>query len=92
MLLQRHPAGDPAYELLAEIRRDRRPRAADLTAQLLAFSRSSVLSREPLDLGALIGELERAAAPPSIRGSSLDVRRRRPGPVLGRRQPARTRW
>jgi PAS domain S-box-containing protein len=49
MLLQRLPPGDPGRDLLSEIRHAGN-RAADLTRQLLAFSRRSVLAPKLLDL------------------------------------------
>jgi len=52
------PAGSESHEDALEIRETAR-RAADLTRQLLAFSRKRTLSPRPLDLNALIADLER---------------------------------
>jgi two-component system, cell cycle sensor histidine kinase and response regulator CckA len=49
MLLQRLPPDDPVRDLVADIRQAGN-RAADLTQQLLAFSRRTVLAPELLDL------------------------------------------
>lgn len=56
-LLSRHPAGDPAYEGLNEIRQNG-VRAADLVRKLLALARKQTIRRERLDLGELISESE----------------------------------
>ncbi len=56
-LLHRHPAGDPSYEGLNEIRQTSL-RAADLIRKLLAFSRKQTVQRETLKLGELISEFE----------------------------------
>ncbi len=56
-LLVRHPAGDPSYQGLAEIRSTAN-RAADLVRQLLAFSRKQTVKRETLELGELISMFE----------------------------------
>jgi two-component system, cell cycle sensor histidine kinase and response regulator CckA len=50
------PGGDPVRHDLAEIRRAG-DRAAVLTAQLLAFSRTQVVSPETLDVGALVTDV-----------------------------------
>jgi PAS domain S-box-containing protein len=58
-LLQRHaPAGSALDAGLAEIL-DTSQRAADVTRQLLAFSRKQVMRLEPIDLAAAIGQIER---------------------------------
>ena len=54
-LLQRHPVGDPSYELLIQIRQHG-VRAADLVRKLLAFSRKQTVQRVTLDIGELISE------------------------------------
>jgi len=56
-LLVRHPAGDPSYQGLTEIRQTA-TRAADLVRQLLAFSRKQTVRRETLELGELISMFE----------------------------------
>lgn len=56
-LLSRHPAGDPAYEGLNQIRQNQ-VRAADLVKKLLALARKQTIRRERLDLGELISESE----------------------------------
>lgn len=45
MLMLRHPVGDPAYEELVQIRENAQ-RAANMTKQLLAYSRKQTLSRK----------------------------------------------
>ncbi len=55
MLGQELAPGSPAHSRLAEIRKAGR-RAADLTRQLLAFSRRQVLQLAPLDLNHVIEE------------------------------------
>ena len=67
VLATRHPVGDPSYEGLNEIKQTS-TRAADLVRKLLAFSRKQTVQREILDLGELISEFERAAAPGALRG------------------------
>ncbi len=56
-LLVRHPAGDPSYQGLAQIKSTSN-RAADLVRQLLAFSRKQTVKRERLELGELISAFE----------------------------------
>jgi PAS domain S-box-containing protein len=51
-------AGDPLRELLEEVRKAGH-RAADLTRQLLAFSRQQTLAPRVLDLGALVADMEK---------------------------------
>ncbi len=45
MLMLRHPVGDPAYEELVQIRENAQ-RAANMTKQLLAYSRKQTLNRK----------------------------------------------
>ncbi|MBL8730107.1 MAG: CHASE domain-containing protein, partial [Planctomycetes bacterium] len=62
------PAGHPAHECVAQVRVAAR-RAADLTAQLLAYAGRANLEREPLDLSALVrdmGGLLHTAMPPGV--------------------------
>jgi len=56
-LLVRHPAGDPSYQGLTQIKSTSN-RAADLVRQLLAFSRKQTVKRETLELGELISAFE----------------------------------
>ncbi len=56
-LLMRHPLGDPAYELLREVREDVN-RAAALVLQLLTFSRKATVRREAVDLCEALMEFE----------------------------------
>jgi two-component system, cell cycle sensor histidine kinase and response regulator CckA len=58
MLLQRLPPGDPGRDLVSEIRHAGN-RAADLTQQLLAFSRRSVLAPRLLDLNESVRDSEK---------------------------------
>lgn len=48
-LMLKHPAGDPAYQDLVQIRENAQ-RAANTTKQLLAFSRKQTLQREVLSI------------------------------------------
>jgi PAS domain S-box-containing protein len=57
VLLSQLPAGDPAREDLRQIEQAAQ-RAADLTQQLLAFSRRQVLQPRVLRLQTVIGEME----------------------------------
>jgi two-component system, cell cycle sensor histidine kinase and response regulator CckA len=57
MLAQRLASGDPLQPLVSEIRQAAN-RAADLTRQLLAFSRRTVLAPQLLDLNESVGESE----------------------------------
>ncbi len=62
------PADHPAHECVAQTRVAAR-RAADLTAQLLAYAGRANLEREPLDLTALVrdlGGLLHTAMPPGV--------------------------
>ncbi len=52
-LMLRHPAGDPAYSDLIQIRENAQ-RAANTTKQLLAFSRKQTLKREVLSITELL--------------------------------------
>jgi two-component system, cell cycle sensor histidine kinase and response regulator CckA len=57
MLVQRLASDDPLQPLVSEIRQAAN-RAADLTRQLLAFSRRTVLAPQLLDLNESVGESE----------------------------------
>ena len=57
VLLSQLPAGDPAKEDLRQIEQAAQ-RAADLTQQLLAFSRRQILQPRLLQLQTVIGEME----------------------------------
>lgn len=52
-LMLKHPAGDPAYSDLVQIRENAQ-RAANTTKQLLAFSRKQTLKREVLSITELL--------------------------------------
>jgi two-component system, cell cycle sensor histidine kinase and response regulator CckA len=56
LLLMRHPAGDPSFAEINEVRQNS-VRAAGLVRQLLAFSRQQTLQPKVLALGETIGEL-----------------------------------
>ena len=58
LLLERLPEGDPVREDAQEIGQAAQ-RAAELTQQLLAFSRKQVLVPTVIDLNAVIGKMER---------------------------------
>ena len=58
LLLEALPPGDPAREEAGEIERAAR-RAAELTRQLLAFSRRQVLQPRVLSMNAVVGDLQR---------------------------------
>lgn len=58
MLMSMLPANDPKQPLLADIH-DAGERAANLTRQLLAFSRKQMLSPRVLDLNAVVSSMER---------------------------------
>jgi PAS domain S-box-containing protein len=62
LLLERHPVHDADNAPIEEMHRASL-RAADLTRQLLAFSRKQVLSLAPVDLNAVVGGLERMLRP-----------------------------
>jgi PAS domain S-box-containing protein len=72
--------GDPLLGDLEEIERAGR-RAAELTGQLLAFSRKQVLQPEVIDLNAVTVDLERMLC--RLLGESVEIVLR-PGPGLGR--------
>jgi len=55
-LLMRHPAGDPSFKEINEIRQTAL-RAANLIGQLLAFSRKQTLQPKPVLLRDTVGEL-----------------------------------
>lgn len=57
-LMRRHPAGDPAYEDLVMIRQNAL-RAADLTKQLLAYSRKQTLTNKVLSVTDLLLDFSR---------------------------------
>lgn len=57
-LLISHPAGDPAYEDLVQIRQNAQ-RAANLTRQLLAYSRKQTLSGRVLSITDLLVDFSR---------------------------------
>ncbi len=56
ILLSELSGGDPNRELIAEVS-DAARRAAEITSQLLAFSRQQVLRPEEVDLGGVVREL-----------------------------------
>ncbi|MBB5517601.1 response regulator [Amphiplicatus metriothermophilus] len=57
-LMLRHPAGDPAYRDLVLIRENAQ-RAANMTKQLLAFSRKQTLKREVLSITEILRDFAR---------------------------------
>ncbi|MEE2690299.1 MAG: response regulator [Pseudomonadota bacterium] len=57
-LMLRHPAGDPAYRDLVLIRENSQ-RAANMTKQLLAFSRKQTLKREVISITELLRDFAR---------------------------------
>jgi two-component system, cell cycle sensor histidine kinase and response regulator CckA len=57
-LMLRHPAGDPAYQELIQIRENAQ-RAANTTKQLLAFSRKQTLKREVLSITEILRDFSR---------------------------------
>lgn len=56
LLLMRHPAGDPSFADIMQIKQNAN-RAANLVRQLLAFSRRQTLQPKILDLSDLLSEL-----------------------------------
>ena len=58
LLMLRYPAGDPAYPDLVQIRENGQ-RAANTTAQLLAFSRKQTLVREVLSITDVLQDFSR---------------------------------
>jgi two-component system cell cycle sensor histidine kinase/response regulator CckA len=56
LLLMRHPAGDPSFAELNEVRQNS-VRAAGIVRQLLAFSRQQTLQPKVLALGETVGDL-----------------------------------
>jgi two-component system, cell cycle sensor histidine kinase and response regulator CckA len=56
LLLMRHPAGDPSFADLMQVKQNAN-RAANLVRQLLAFSRKQTLQPKPLDITDLLAEL-----------------------------------
>ena len=57
-LMLKHPAGDPAYSDLVQIRENAQ-RAANTTKQLLAFSRKQTLTREVLSITEILRDFSR---------------------------------
>lgn len=57
-LMLKHPAGDPAYQDLVQIRENAQ-RAANTTKQLLAFSRKQTLKSEVLSITELLRDFSR---------------------------------
>jgi len=57
-LMLKHPAGDPAYPELIQIRENAQ-RAANTTKQLLAFSRKQTLKREVLSITEILRDFSR---------------------------------
>jgi two-component system cell cycle sensor histidine kinase/response regulator CckA len=57
-LMLRHPAGDPAYPELVQIRENAQ-RAANTTKQLLAFSRKQTLKREVVSITEVLRDFSR---------------------------------
>jgi len=57
-LMLKHPAGDPAYQELVQIRENAQ-RAANVTKQLLAFSRKQTLKREVLSITEILRDFSR---------------------------------
>ena len=57
-LMLKHPAGDPAYQELIQIRENAQ-RAANTTKQLLAFSRKQTLKREVLSVTEILRDFSR---------------------------------
>jgi len=57
-LMLKHPAGDPAYQELVQIRENAQ-RAANTTKQLLAFSRKQTLKREVLSITEILRDFSR---------------------------------
>lgn len=57
-LMLKHPAGDPAYQELVQIRENAQ-RAANTTKQLLAFSRKQTLKREVLSITEVLRDFSR---------------------------------
>ncbi len=57
-LMLKHPAGDPAYQELIQIRENAQ-RAANTTKQLLAFSRKQTLKKEILSITEILRDFSR---------------------------------
>lgn len=57
-LMLKHPAGDPAYQELVQIRENAQ-RAANTTKQLLAFSRKQTLKREVISVTEMLRDFSR---------------------------------
>lgn len=57
-LMLKHPAGDPAYQELIQIRENAQ-RAANTTKQLLAFSRKQTLKKEVLSITEILRDFSR---------------------------------
>lgn len=71
MLIEERPAGDPMLELLTEIQRAAE-RSADLTHQLLAFSRQQVLETKVVDLNGVVDGTAKMIR--RVLGEDVDVR------------------
>lgn len=56
LLLMRHPAGDPSFADIMQIKQNAN-RAANLVRQLLAFSRRQTLQPKTLDVGDVLAEI-----------------------------------
>ena len=80
MLLLEMKPGEPMHEDVIEIRRAGK-RAADLTRQLLTFSRQQVLEPKVLDLNEVLGGMDKMLQ--RILGADVDLVSR-PGEKLGR--------
>jgi two-component system cell cycle sensor histidine kinase/response regulator CckA len=56
LLLMRHPAGDPSFADIMQVKQNAN-RAANLVRQLLAFSRKQTLQPTPVDLSEVLAEI-----------------------------------
>ncbi len=56
LLLMRHPAGDPSFADIMQVKQNAN-RAANLVRQLLAFSRKQTLQPKVLDIGDVLAEI-----------------------------------
>ncbi|MGE3808425.1 MAG: response regulator [Gemmataceae bacterium] len=70
ILLTKMSPDNPDRHMLHEIKRASE-RSANLTSQLLAFSRKQILTQEILDLGAIVADMERMLG--RILGEDLDL-------------------
>jgi len=73
MLVAQLAASDPMHELARHVHKAGR-RAAELTRQLLAFSRKTVLVPAVIDLNALVADLRKLLAPIIGEDIDLDIR------------------